>query len=155
MQNQITLVVAIIGAITGVVGTGLAIWSLYRQVDQDRVKLRVGAMWGLAGHSPDSPFLTISVTNLSKFPVTLREAGLLIDSDKRRAIHPDAQTGDGRRLPIRMEPRTSLSLYFPPGFLKDPRFATARCAYASTDCGETIEAAADVIPKMVAEAQGT
>jgi hypothetical protein len=151
VSGIVTLVVAIIGATTGIIGTGLAVLSIYRQIDDDRVKLRVGVYFGMVA-GPVPPFLMISVTNVSKFPITLRETGLLIDGGKRRSIHPDAMLNNGNRLPIRMEPRTSVSVNYPPDFLTSAENQTAYCAYASTDCGETVQSAPDVVPQMIKEA---
>jgi hypothetical protein len=153
MTEITTLVIAVLGAVTGVIGTVLSIGSLRREIDRDRVKLKVTVSWGLSMASPDVSFLGVHVTNLSTFPVTLREVGLLFDHDRQRAIHFDALTGRGERLPQRMDPRTSLTIRFPPDFLLDRRLKTARCAYVWTDCGHSFESKGDDIPKMVAGAQ--
>jgi hypothetical protein len=147
-----TLVIAIIGAVTGVLGTGIAFWTAYRQVADDKVKLRVGASWAITPETVDTPFLVISVTNVSKFPITLRETGLLTQGDKMRSICIRTTLSNGERFPVRMEPRTSLSVYYPPDFLTSTDNKTASCAYASTDCGETFESARDTIPAMLEEA---
>ena len=144
-----TLVIAIIGAVTGILGTGISFWTAYRQVADDKVKLRVGASWAITSEAIDTPFLVISVTNVSRFPITLRETGLLTQGDKMRSICIRTTLNTGERFPVRMEPRTSLSVYYPPDFLTSPDNKTASCAYASTDCGETFESARDTLPAML------
>lgn len=155
--ETITLTVAIIGAVTGITGIGLSVWSLYRQIDQDRVKLRVGVSWTIEianiSESSGPPCLAISVTNISKFPITLSEVGLLLADNETRLISPEASTIRGETLPIRMESRTATTLVFPFEFMLNPKLRSARCGYASTDCGERIESKPGIIPKMVAEAQ--
>ena len=149
----ITLAVAIIGAVTGITGIALAYWSIKRQVDNERVNLRIGTSWGMSSLDPRVLFFVISVTNLSKFPVTLREVGLLTDQKRQRAIHPHAQLSIGERLPLRMEPRTSISVHFPPDFLLSDAITSVDCAYASTDCGETVESTGNDVKQMVASTQ--
>lgn len=152
-EEGITLSVAIVGALTGIAGLGLALWALRRQIDDDNVRLRVVATWAMhAGPRPRESFLAVSVTNLSKFPVTLDEVGLLIDGGLR-AISPDAVTNTGGQLPVRMESRTSVSILFPPEFMRNPEFRTARCAYALTACCVRVESPAGIIPQMIETAQ--
>lgn len=150
--DTLTLVVAIIGAVTGVLGTGIAFWTAYRQIADDKVKLRVGAGWFITPETRETPSLAISVTNLSKFPVTLRETGLLTQGDTMRSISIRYTLSTGGRFPVRMEPRTSISVYYDPGFLASPDNRSASCAYAVTDCEETVESSREVLPAMLKEA---
>ena len=151
VADSITLSVAVLGAITGIVGTGLAIWSLYRQIDEDRVKLRVSPSCALSAADPNMPFLAISVTNLSKFALTVREVGVLLQDRDQKFIHPSAQLHNGQTLPARMEPRTSISVYFPPDYLRDDAHRTAYVAYAETACQEQIRSPSGLLPNIVEE----
>jgi hypothetical protein len=47
MAGYVTLAIAILGAITGIIGTIVSVLSLYRQIDRDLAKIRVGVMWEL------------------------------------------------------------------------------------------------------------
>jgi hypothetical protein len=151
-ETTITLVIAVIGAITGILGTVLAILQHRREVESDRVHLRVGISWGLSSVDPSRSFLVIHVTNLSKFPVTIRDAGVLTRKRSWRVTHALARTPQGR-LPIRMEPRTAISVDFPPEFLLSDELDESAVAYVSTACGEEIVVDTNDIPAMMWEAR--
>lgn len=154
-EQIITLVVAIIGALTGVAGLGLSIFTLKRQLDDDKVKLDVVASWAMAagpGAGRES-FFAIRVTNLSKFAVVVDEAGVFVQ-DNRKVILPGGRVNPGDTLPVTLQPRTGVSVLFPAEFLRDPATRNARCAFAGTACGTKVESAAGVLPQMVETAQG-
>jgi hypothetical protein len=101
--DLMTFVIAVIGAVTGVIGTVtgiiatvLGVYQYRRELDRERVKLRVAARRALSSDAPDTEFLSISVTNMSEFNVTISEAGLLIEDGHSRAIHPYATTSRQR-----------------------------------------------------------
>jgi hypothetical protein len=135
-----TTAAAIVGAITGSVGTLLGVWNLVQTLLQRRVRLKVvpksTAIRGNAFLSSvrellPNGFACIQVTNLSAFPVTVAEVGFSLNRDNGRAfIVPDPMN----LLPKRLEPRESLDvrgtrmLGFPD---------RAKLAYATTQCGHT------------------
>ncbi len=72
-----TDVLAIIGAVTGITGTMLAIaalvWDFYKWRYSERVRLRVWATPGFANTAnPNETLISISVTNIGKVPTTLK-----------------------------------------------------------------------------------
>lgn len=72
-----TDVLAIIGAVTGITGTLLAlgalIWDFYKWRYSERVRLRVWATPGFANTAnPHELLISISVTNVGKIPTTLK-----------------------------------------------------------------------------------
>ncbi|HMH43422.1 MAG TPA: hypothetical protein VK557_08065 [Pyrinomonadaceae bacterium] len=72
-----TDVLAIIGAVTGITGTLLAvgalIWDFYKWRYAERVRLRVWATPGFANTvNPQDKLISISVTNIGKIPTTLK-----------------------------------------------------------------------------------
>ena len=76
----------------------------------------------------------IEVTNLSAFPVTVREVGFTINGGlrkKTRAVISLPIVRDGGSWPRRLESRASVSLYFDWGGLKHNN----KRAYILTDCG--------------------
>ncbi len=135
-----TTAAAIVGAITGSVGTVLGVWNFVQTLLQRRVRLTVvpksTAIRGNAFLSSDRELLSggfacIQVTNRSTFPVTIAEVGFSLERDNGRAfVVPDPVT----LLPKRLEPRESLDvratqmLGFP---------SRAKRAYATTQCGHT------------------
>jgi len=152
-EQIITLIIAILGAITGLIGTAIGVMTFRRQIADERLNLRVGASCALAAtaNGISSSFLTISVTNMSKFPVTIRETGLLVDNERQCSIHRDVTLSNGGRLPIRMEPKTAISIYYPVDFALTSNNDTATFAYAKTDCGEIVQSAPGIVPKVIAE----
>lgn len=149
MDQDTTLVIATVGAITGMVGTIVGIVALLRQIDRDRVRLRIGARWAITSDSPGTRLISISVTNLSTFPVTLSEVGVLCDNGRQRVIDPHALA----QLPKRIEARTAVSILLSPQFLRNAMCRTATYAFARTDCGEWFQSRGDCISKIVSEAQ--
>ena|SRR6266446_6907678 len=130
MSDVMTQVLAIIGAVAGVAGTIVAGLAYLHSVMLEKVHLRVGTGWATDAMATRA---YISVTNLSAFPVTIREVGFISRDENKRFIMPGMF---GTVLPARMEPRTSKSFYFDPTFQVSEANQEAHAAYAQTDCGE-------------------
>jgi hypothetical protein len=65
--ESVTLGIAILGAVTGIIGTGLSIWSVYRELDKDRVKLRVSPNLGIpVGGGGNHPYIMTTVRQSKK-----------------------------------------------------------------------------------------
>ena len=166
---SLTFGIAVLGAITGVVGTILGIINTWKQFDRDKVKLRVvpkvysrNEIVGLIttaelrdGQHPFSKAMNrtdevcIEVTNLSTFPVTVREIGFFLsDSDERYALmHPFFV--DQKPLPRRMEPRTTFVAFAPPNDESKMHFHRLKSAYASTDCGVIFRGKSNALTALV------
>ena len=140
MNSSLTTVTAIVGAITGSVGSLLGVWNLVQSFSQRRVRLRVvpkltvirgnGFLSSSSDLLPDG-FPCIEVTNLSAFPVTIAEVGFsLYGTASRAVVIPDPIT----LLPKRLEPRESIGVRAP-GIAAFPQ--KTRRAYASTQCDHT------------------
>jgi hypothetical protein len=148
-KDIFTLSCAVIGAVLGVINT-------WHGLNQRRVKLKVvpkiaypiipaesggGAGYVLEVTGPGvfpvrrgREMGCIEVTNLSAFPVTVREVGFTIDGDPRkktRAVISRPILRDDGSWPRRLESRASVSLYFEWG---RPKHNNKR-AYVLTDCG--------------------
>ncbi len=72
----VTDVLAVIGAVTGVIGTMLALaalgWDYYKWRYSERVQLKVSANPGFINPAkPNEPFISVSVTNIGKIPTTI------------------------------------------------------------------------------------
>ena len=93
--GEITLSVAVLGAVLGIINT-------WRMLDASRVKLRVGPghLIPVGGVNPSLDFY-ISVTNLSTFPVTIREVGISYRGTGERAVFISPVLPDGGPWPIR------------------------------------------------------
>lgn len=131
MQDPVTSATAIVGMVTGIIGAVLALWSIRRQIADDRVNLRVRMMCAMRTDQPGM-FITVSITNLSKFPVSIQDAGVLVSTGQRIIFNESAI-----KAPYRMEPRTAVSFMAPADELASaPEFRHAACLYAQTACGE-------------------
>lgn len=130
-KDIFTISCAVIGAVLGVLNT----WN---SLNQRRVRLRVVPKTAFpvsARGELGTEMGCIEVTNLSSFAVTVSDVGFTIEGDprkKRRAaiIQPIIQ--DGGSWPRRLDPRASVTAYFPLERLA----RDIKKAYAKTDCGE-------------------
>lgn len=130
----VTLGIALLGAALGIINT-------WHSLDQSRVKLKVlPAQAFSVGAAPDNIDVSVTVTNLSSFPVTVNEVGFYFDGlahNDKRCVFTQPVLPDGGPWPRRLEPRSSVSVF---GELPDPaKGLKIRCAYARTDCGITKE----------------
>jgi hypothetical protein len=125
----ITLSIAVLGAVLGIINT-------WQALDRSRVKLKVLPAHAIPVGGVD-PRLTfcIEVTNLSAFAVTVHDVGVFYCGTDRRGsfVHPVLM--DGGAWPRRLEPRSSVTVYGQrPESFPNQRI---RCAYARTECGVT------------------
>jgi hypothetical protein len=118
------------------VGAVLGVMNMWNVLSQRRIRLIVRPAF--AHHTNGgSPMLSISVTNLSSFPLTISEVGFAnaqgAKHGKRAMIlHP--KTFDGKGWPRRLESREAVSLYFGvEDVVRDPVMLAK--AYAGTECG--------------------
>ena len=130
LKDMITFATASVGAVLGILNT-------WRSWDKDRPKLRVvpkqAFLVTMDGQVDDRARLCIQVTNLSAFPLTITEVGVLYRGTKMRGALHESVGPRPFRFPQTLEPRTSLTLYAAPHALRGSR--PIRCAYAHTDCG--------------------
>jgi len=125
-----TIALAAVGAVLGIMNT----WNA---LSQRRVRLIVRptlAYFTTGG----PPMFSISVTNMSTFPLTISEVGFTgwRGTNGKRAVCTSAHPIDGKEFPRRLASREAISLYFDVSNLpRDPKFLAK--AYALTDCGET------------------
>ncbi len=127
--QAVTLAVAAVGAVLGIINT-------WRAIDQGRVKLKVvpahAIPYGAA--DPDLRFC-VQVTNLSSFAVTIDDAGVFYHGTKNRGSIINPVFTDNGPWPRRLEPRASFSIY---SQLPHSRAGNKiKCAFARTQCGHT------------------
>lgn len=127
LAQGITLSIAMLGAVLGVINT-------WHGLDRTRVKLKVRPALAnpIGGINPRLQFC-IEVTNLSTFPITVHDVGVLYHGTIDRGAITQPILGDGGPWPRRLEPRASVTIYS-----ERPRSTPNRrikCAYARTECG--------------------
>ena len=130
-KEYTTLAVAALGAGLGIINT----WNALNQ-RRVRLKVRPGIALPVTYTGDLGPEMgCIEVTNLSTFPVTLREVGFEIRGlPRKKARMPIRQPImlDGGTWPRRVEARASVSVFFQRNGL-ERRFGRA---YVVTECGE-------------------
>jgi len=156
--EAITLSIAVIGAVLGIVNTVFALW-------QKRVRLRVRVMMAFDPEDrdlgedrlPKKQSIAVEVTNLSEFPVTIQSVGFTLRSRLRLAVRrtPVLKVMGGeskgyliikrprvagrslsdRTLPARLDSRESLVALANAGEHKKEHFRKVRRAFALTACG--------------------
>lgn len=125
----ITLAIAFLGAVLGVINT-------WHAIDRKRVKIRVRPKHAISVGAAD-PRITfcIEITNLSEFAVTVDEAGVFYKGIDSRGAYTRPILIDGKSWPRRLEPRSSVTVYGQPPEPKPGH--PLKCAYARTECGVT------------------
>ncbi|MGE5609999.1 MAG: hypothetical protein ACM359_12150 [Bacillota bacterium] len=149
-----TQVLAVVGTVTGAIGTVLGFISTWHQLAKDKVRLRVVPKLAfMAGNgvvlsgdrethlvreylqNGSSARLCIEIVNLSAFAVTVSDAGFG-RVDRRRQALIDPETTNGKPWPARLEPREAVTVLAPVGELPKSEVIFDGVAYARTDCGE-------------------
>jgi len=134
-----TLIIAVIGAVCGILGAVLGVIHTLHQLGKSRVRLRVvpkqAHYVGRAGMS--GPLMCIEVINLSDFPVTVSDVGFTSGTvkDARLAvIQPILH--DGGSWPRRLDSRESVTVYCSQDLRYEKGLERVSRAYVQTDCGE-------------------
>lgn len=128
IPDGITLAFAIIGAVLGILNT-------WHTINRDRVKLLVVPRYYIASSGISG--ICIDVTNLSFLPVTVTQVAIELGCSRNQIFVFHPLYLDDTCLPHRMEPRTSITVFIPPGIDRDPRLIDGRRALAKTACGRT------------------
>lgn len=164
MQN-ITLVTAIVGAICGVGGLLLGWFNFIHTLYQGKVKLKVIPKRAIraapaivitthnALENSNPSWLCIEVINLSTFPITIAAVGFgHVKQTRQTLIAPN--TGSGKPLPRRLEPREAETFYANPSAELDPTLMTRPIAYATTDSDETFYGTSPFLKSHVQQLRG-
>ncbi len=123
--------VSYIAVSLGAIGSVLSIINTVNALNQRKVRLRVSPAHAILPNS-DALLVSVDVTNLSTFPVTVKEIGMTVPWSKRRLAIFQPGVTDGRPLPRRLETRESVCLLFDPKEASGNRVGRA---YARTACG--------------------
>ncbi len=144
-KDGITLGIALLGAALGIL-------NFWRSYDKDRIKLRVIPQSYI--HENGFAGLCVEVVNLSYIAVTLRQLGFKINHADKFIQPIDSGFMGGVKLPHRLEPRASCTIYFPPGAEDAELFRYVTAAYAKTACGRTFTGTSPALGGYVKKARG-
>jgi hypothetical protein len=118
-------------------GAGLGVMNTWNALSQRRVRLVVRPTYAVDPNGQRPTMLSIAVTNLSSFPMTINEVGYTGKARAKggkRAVIAQPHVIDGKSWPRRLESREAVSLYFGlEGIPRDPSLLA--WAYAGTECG--------------------
>lgn len=145
IKDAITFVVAALGAVLGVLNT-------WKAIDRDRPKLRVVPKHAIPLGGADPRLrMSIEIINLSTFPMTVDEVGVLYRGTNKRAPVLQPVLNDGGAWPRRLEPRSAVTAYLDPDWIQYRQ--KIRCAYAMTACGLTFEGRSPALEQIAAQPQ--
>lgn len=146
-QSGITLGIALLGAVLGVINT-------WKALSRDRVCLRVTpgnyANWG-GGEIIDG--ISIEVVNLSMVPITVTQVGFRVSRKRGVIIVADYFRMDA--LPCRLEPRASMAISVAPGTPEAKELASVKSAYAKTACGLYFHGRSDALKGRIKDAKAS
>lgn len=129
LKDAITLSIAVLGAVLGLLNT----WNA---ISARRVRLLVRTTFAYPITDLDVPHMMgIEVINQSAFAVTVTEVGFLLSGTTNRAAANFPRVIDGKPWPRRLEAREAVSTFVDPP--QDTRFKV-RAAYARLASGERI-----------------
>jgi hypothetical protein len=148
MSEAVTLATAIVGAVTGVCGASLGIWSTWHnwRSSQPRMAIRVG--WTLSDRTHPikisdgieeqntEPDIFVEAINLTPYPIYIREFGLsaLRKPSRRRTINDPCFS---QAVDIEVAPRQAVRRNFQPNVCYLPgRDRPAATPYVETACGK-------------------
>ena len=93
-------------------------WNMTR----DRVKLHVSASRVMSLDPEYGKTLMLNVTNLGTTAITLDSIQIALIADKRTIQFPGIPTTSGNSFPVRMEPRTAVSVILPQKIFNEKAF---------------------------------
>lgn len=133
MKELITLSIAVVGAVLGLINT-------WHNLSQRKLRLRVTPSYAIGfNQGPNPPTFAIEVLNTSSFAVTITEVGFLLGKargrlPRRGMVHP--YVIDGGPWPRRLESREAVTVYcYPDSLQLSPNSGIGK-AYARTACDE-------------------
>ena len=149
-ELTITLITAIIGAVCSILGAILGVINTWYQISKNKLRLKVTPQHAIpVGVIANSGVnFSLEVLNLSDFPVTITDAGFLLKDGRSATLSTVMGFEQPASLPVKLEPRTTFTKYFDIINSGLP-FASVKCAYAKTQCGETITGNSGALKQIV------
>lgn len=148
--QAITLGIAMVGAVPGVINT-------WHNLSKDDVRLKIvpaHALPVVGGRTHDWT-LSIGVINPSTFPVMIDEIGLQLGGSKERVVIMHPRLTSGQSLPQRLEPRESLTVLCDSEVRSHPRLAGVRSAYVRCQCGTVRYGTSPALRQFIRDARAT
>jgi len=139
--GTITFAIAILGAVLGIINT-------WRNINKDRVKLKVTPKYVFFNDGRDNQ-LSIEIINFSAFSLTITEVGVYYHGSTERAAVIEPHIYDGGSFPRKLEQRNSFSVYLPIGILKAKNNHKVKCVYVTTACGESVRGTSPALKDMI------
>jgi len=126
----LTLVIAVVGAVLGVINTA-------HSLNSDRIILKVIPEWLI---TPEGRHIGIEIINLSYITVGIDEVGFSLTRRVKgrsslRLVLPNPIVTDGGKFPRKLEPRFSITLMSSDQIWKSKEFKEVKFAYVRTSCG--------------------
>jgi len=150
MNSVITDVLVPIGALLGIPGAILGILNSWRLFISDRVKLKVRPERALllSGRNIETSYFRIEVLNLSRFPVTISNVGLMMTHNRTALFLKEDSLEPEGHLPLRLEPRAIYSKVF---YIEKDEvpWTEITCAYARTACGITATGTSKFLKEVI------
>ena len=153
-KDDITLCIAILGAVTGIVGLILSVMNTWRAFDRDRVKLKVQARCAIISRpiGGTNDLLCVEVTNVGFVPVTVSQVGFNLRKPRKHFLAFIPEQGISDPLPKRLEPRTSMTIFVPNHVSSEDQFGFVTTAFAKTQCGESFTSGSKALKSYVKRA---
>jgi hypothetical protein len=125
-KDVVALVMAAVGAVLGILNS-------WRMFDRDRVRIKVVPRKYVTSNGDRG--LCVDVINLGYVAVTVTQ--LVIDLRKQRGHMFWFTPGfyESAKLPYRLEPRASITVYVSPAAAQNPEIREGRRVIAKTACG--------------------
>lgn len=148
-RDNITLVIAIIGAITGVLGFGLSAFNTWSAAQTKRLRVLVKPE-DIEIRGDNERSFVIDVVNMSAFHVTVAEIGFMVGPKGHRFPIRAASSRQGEQLPQRLDPRESVGIHVYPYRIL-PLGADLRKAYARLASGEIVTGSSAALDELRVE----
>lgn len=139
-----TLIVAVVGAVLGILNT-------WRAFGQDRLRVVVRPSHAFLPNG--AQHMAIEVVNLSNFAVTITGLGFTLVGGKEHFPLQDFRLTSGGSFPVRLEPRANFTALVPSGAYPDSLIARFLKVYANTACGRRVEGTSGALQQLVLTAR--
>lgn len=148
-KYNIILITAIIGAVCGLLGAVLGIINTWNYIRRNKIRLKIIPIHVILPGSTNIDF-GIEVVNLSEFAVTITDVGFVLKNKDKATLAPVESLDHPKKLPIRLEPRTSYKKCFSKSVI-DTGGIKIKSSYANTECGETITGTSGALEQLSKE----
>jgi hypothetical protein len=133
-SDSVTFWIAIVGAVTGVLGFALSLINTVHDFHKNRISVAVDPAFSTI---ESEQRLCVGIRNLSAFPITIDHIGFLGGIFRKRYFPCDPVSTNQGPLPHRIESRTLLAVLCPPRTQQQEFMTRVRSVYVSTACGQT------------------